>query len=107
MPGKYKKLVHDADTTFDLTGRFPENDITGWTFTLTLSEPGLKEALFTYPGAINTVTSPHAVVFNIAPTETVKWDLGKYAYRIDYTKPGGTVKRFMFGPLDVKSGVDV
>lgn len=107
MPAQKKNLVHDADTTFRLDLWYEKydgsKDLTGTTVRLILSEPSNKAPLFTYdyPG-----TADGHIAIHVAPVESVKWDLGKYAYRLDIVD-GPDTDRVLFGALDVKSGVDV
>lgn len=107
MPAQKKNLVHDADTTFRLDLWYEkangEKDLVGTTIRFILSEPGTKAPAFTYdfPGTVDGHIAVH-----VAPVESVKWELGKYAYRLDFLE-GEDIDRILFGALDVKSGVDV
>lgn len=110
MPAQFKKLVYDARTNFvlELTikdGNGNPVDVSEDTYVLNLFETGKTVPAFTYNGMSN----PGGVVtFDVTPQNTALWDLGKYAYNVDYTEAStGRLKRRMYGPLDIRSGTDV
>lgn len=109
MPAQYKKLVHDARTNFvlELTvldGNDNPVDQSTNSYTLNLFETGKTVPAFTYSG----ISNGNVVTFDVDVETTALWDLGKYAYNVDYEEGStGRIKRRMYGPLDIRSGTDV
>lgn len=101
-----KNLGIDQGTTYNINLTVKDDadvpvDLTGYTATLFINEPGNKHAFFMKGVEAG---SEGQVVITLTALETEDLEAGMPVYRIDLYAPDGTIKRLIYGSLVVRSG---